>query len=48
MKQYVEQEREGRREKTKSTKSSLDLITLIEGDFDDINDKVWDTTTELL
>lgn len=34
--------------KTKATKMSLDLITLTDGDLDEIGDKVWDTITKLL
>lgn len=39
---------EGPRKKSKVTKPPLDPITLIEGDLDEIGDKVCDTTTELL
>ncbi len=38
VKQYREQEKEGPHKKTKATKSSLDPITLMEGNLDDIRD----------
>lgn len=43
-----EQENEGSQKKSKASKSSLDPITLTEGELDDIIDKVRDATTELL
>jgi len=48
VKQYKEQEKEGLYKNMKATKSSLDPITLTEGDLDDIGDKVWGTTSELM
>jgi len=47
VKWYREQEKAGPQKKTKATKPSLDLITLMDGDLDEIGDKVRDTTTEL-
>jgi len=43
-----EQENVGPWKKSKASKSSLDPITLIEGDLNDISDTVWDATVELL
>lgn len=48
MKRYREQEKEGLRKKIKATKPFLNPITLTKNDLDEIGDKVWDTTTELL
>lgn len=48
VKQHREQENEGLQTKTSVCKSSLDQITLMDGDLDDIGDKVRDTTVELL
>ena len=48
MKRNWEQEKEGPRKKTKATMSSIDLIPLIEGNLDEIGDKVRDATIELL
>lgn len=38
----------GSRKKSKASKTSLDPITLTEGDLHDIGDKVWDVTAEAL
>lgn len=43
-----EPEKEGSRKKSKATKTSLDPITLTEGDLHDIDDKVRDVTTDAL
>lgn len=43
-----EKEKEGLQKMSKATMSSLDPITQIEGDLDDIGDKVRDTMVELL
>jgi len=40
--------KEGPRKKSKSSKTSLDPITLTEGDLNDIGDMVQDATAELL
>ena len=48
VKWYREQEKEGPQKNTKGTKLSLDLITLMDGDLDEIGKKVRDTTIELL
>jgi len=43
-----EQEKGGSRKKSKATKASLDLITLTEGDLQDIGDTVQDVIAEAL
>lgn len=43
-----EQEKRGSRNKSKATKTSLDPITLTEGDLDDIGDTVQNVTAEAL
>jgi len=43
-----EQDKGGSRKKYKDTKTSLDIITLTEGDLHDINDTVHDVTMEAL
>ena len=48
VKSYREQQNEGPSQKSKVTKPPLEPITLIEGDLNEIGDKVCDTTTKLL
>lgn len=48
MKRYREQEKEGPWKKFKATNPSLEPITLIEGYLNEIEDKVCDTTVEVL
>lgn len=48
IKRLREQEKVGSRKKSKATKTSLDPITLIEGELYEINDTVWDFTMETL
>lgn len=48
IKRYREQGKEGMRKKSKVSNPSPDPITLIDGDLDEIGDKVHDTTIKLL
>lgn len=48
VKRTREQEKVGSRKKCQARKSSLDPVTLIEGDLNDIGDMVRDATVELL
>lgn len=48
MKRYKEQQKEGPRKNSKETNPPLDPIILTEGDLNEIEDKVRDTTAELL
>jgi len=48
IKHNQEPKKVGRRKKSKANKTSLNPITLIEGDLNDIGDTVRDATTKLL
>lgn len=48
VKRYREQEKKGPWKETKEAKPSLNLITLTDGDIDEIRDQVRDTNAELM